>query len=536
MEVCFARTHHAVEVFAAQRKSLLVRGTILNLGGQVLPLIVGVVTIPYLVHGLGVNGYGILSIAYLVLGYFGVFNLGITRASSKFVAENLSPDRIHRIPEIVWTSFLLLLAIGTAVGVTAAFFVPWAVTGMLKMPPAFMGEARTGLFILCASMPIMLGTDALRGALEAAQRFDLTNYVRVPASVGFFGLAALLVYLGVKVPGIILLLVAVRLVSGATYMIFCLRVFPELRSIPKFSITTLRPLMAFGGWVMVSNMTGSIFGYIEKFMIASVLSVGMLTYYSVPFDLVGKVLIFPVSLLATLFPYFSYHGDRQREAVSDVTSRAAKYILLPLAPLTAVFIFFSRDILRLWMGAHFAAQSSEVMKILAVLFLLNAFAMIPFTSVQALGRPDLKAILDLIALPLYIFLAWFCMRKMGIDGAAVAKLLLTIYDCTFLYVFAWKLKAFRVRDCFSGQLSRALMASAGLFGGVLLIHSLHFNLVISGVLLVVCFAVFTWAFWALAVDRQERHTLKRVVTDVFYKFHPRKPAGAPAEAAGSDAV
>jgi len=471
-------------------------------------MLVGIAVIPYLVHGLGVNGYGILSIAYLVLGYFSIFNLGLSRATVKFVAEHLSPDRVHKVPEIVWTSFLLLITIGTVVGVSAAFFVPWAVTSVFKMPASFVGEARTGLFILCAAMPVMLGTDAVRGVLEAAQRFDLINAVRVPTSVGFFGLAALAVALHVKVPGVILILVAVRFASGTAYMLMCMRVFPGLRSRPRLSRAALRPLTVFGGWIMISNITGPVFGYIERFMIASILSVGMLTYYTVPFDVVGKVLIFPMSIVPSLFPYFSYHGDRGREAVRDVTSRTAKYILLALTPITAVFVFFSNDILRLWMGSAFAAQGAEVMQIVAVLFFVNAFSMIPYTSVQALGRPELKAILDVVALPFYVALAWWLMHRSGVNGAAIAKLLLTIFDCLCLYLFAWKMKAFRVRDCFSGPLFRAMAASAGLFGCVFVVRSLNLNLIPSGLLLLLCFIVYASIFWITAVDGRERTTLK----------------------------
>lgn len=525
-----------METHTLQRKSLLLRGSVFNLLGQILPMLVGVVTIPYLVHHLGDNGYGILSIAYLVLGYFGIFNLGLSRATVKFVAENLSPDRVQHIPDIVWTSFLLLLSIGLTVGLAAAFFVPWAVTSFFKMPPSFVAEARTGLFILCASMPVMLGTDALRGVLEAAQKFDYINYVKVPASAGFYASAALAVWLGVKVPGVILVLVLVRFLTGTTYFIMCLHVFPSLRCRPRFSRTALGPLTVFGGWIMISNITGPIFGYLERFMIASVLSVGMLTYYSVPFDLIGKVLIFPMSVVPSLFPYFSYHGERGRQAVTDVTSRTAKYILLPLAPLTAIFVFFSHDILRLWMGASFADQSAEVMKILAVLFLINAFAMIPYTSVQALGRPDLKAILDLVALPLYVVFAWFFMRHAGINGAAIAKLVLTVYDCAFLYYFAWRLKAFRMRDCFSGRLSRALLASAALFGAVLLIHLCHLNLVIDALLLAITFALYTWIFWLFAVDDQERTTLRDLLRQVIAALPGRRSARPVVQLTGNDGL
>jgi O-antigen/teichoic acid export membrane protein len=488
-------------------KSLLAKNSFFNLLGQVLPMFVGVVTVPYVIRGLGVNGYGILSIAFMVLGYFSIFDLGLSRATVKFVAQNLSADKIHKVPELVWTSLGLLVALGCAGGVLAAAFVPLAVSHFLKMPASFVGEARASLFILCASMPVMLGNDALRGVLEATQRFDLVNYVKVPASICFYLFAALAIPFGVKVSGVVLILVLIRLSSAFVYLGLCFRALPNLRANFGFSRAAIRPLASFGGWIMVSNITGPISGSLERFLIASGLSVGMLTYYSVPFDLVCKIAIFPNSIAPALFPYFSYHGEGTGNEVKDVTSRSIKYLLLVMTPITAVFVFFAKNILQLWVGPQFAAQSTVVMQLVAVLFFFNSFAYVPFTSVQALGRPELKAILDLVTLPLYAVGCWWLMRRMGVNGAALAKLLVTVLDCSVLYFFAWRMKAFHVRDLASGPLFRALVISGGLFAAVYFIHSFHINLVLSGVLLTVCFAAYALAFWVVAVDQEDRGTL-----------------------------
>lgn len=485
-------------------RRLLAKSSIFNLLGLILPMLVGVLTIPYIVRGLGLNRYGILSIAFMVLGYFSIFDLGLSRATVRFVAGHLSPDKIDKVPELVWTSLGLLVALGCVGGALAAAFVPVAVTHFLKMPASLVGEARTSLFILCASMPVMLGNDAIRGVLEATQRFDLVNYVKVPGSTCFYLLTALAIPFGVKVSAIVFLLVMVRLATAGAYLALCFRTIPSLRGNFHFSWKAARPLASFGGWVMVSNVTGPIFGNIERFLIASILSVGMLTYYSVPFDLVGKLAVFPASIAPALFPYFSYHGGRGGSEVLDVTSRSIKYLLLLMTPLTAVFIFFPRDILQLWVGHQFAVQSAVVMQLVAVLFFLNAFAYIPYSSVQALGRPDLKAILDLVMLPTYAASCWWLTHRMGVNGAALAKLAVTILDCSFLYLFAWKMKAFRLGDLVSGPLFRAGAAAGGLFLAVWLIHSLHVTLMMSVLFLSLSFAGYAGAFWVIAVDEEER--------------------------------
>jgi len=499
----------------ATKRGLLVRNSVLNLLGQVLPLVVGVITIPYIVTRLGTDRFGILSIAWMVLGYFSVFDLGLSRATVKLVAEHLSPDRISRVPELVWTSFTLLFGLGVAGAGLMAALVPIAVTRFLKMPPEIVGEARTALLILCAAMPVLLTNDALRGVLEATQRFDLVNLVKAPASILFYLIAVLVIPLGVGVSGIVLLLVLIRLSSTLAYFAFCIQVLPGLKSHLSISRTAMRRLATFGGWVMVTNVVSPLFGYLERILIASVLSVGALAFYSAPYDLVSKTLIFPASIVPSLFPYFSYHGSRSRSEVCEVTSRVLKYLLLAMSPVTAIFIVFANDILRLWLGGQFPAQSTVVLQLVAMIFFLNAFAMIPFTSVQALGRPDLKAILDLIVLPLYAVGAWQLMRRFGINGAAMAKLLITVADCILLYVFAWRMKAFSLRSCIAGPLGRATVTTATLFSAVFLIGSMHLRLLYSMLLVGFVCLCYVAMFWATAVDGEDRLTIRDLCDRMF---------------------
>ena len=516
------------------RRGLIARNSIFNLLGQILPMFIGVVTIPYIVRGLGTDGYGILSIAWMVLGYFSVFDLGLSRATVKFVAEHLSPDKIDKVPELVWTSLGLLVLLGCGGGLLVAALVPMAVTHLFKMPASFIGEARTALFILAASMPVILGNDAIRGVLEATQRFDLVNYVKVPASICFYLAAAVAIPLGIGVVGIVLLLVLIRFTTAVIYLALCFRIIPGLRTNLRVSREAMGPLTVYGGWIMVSNMTGPIFGYLERFLIASALSVSMLTYYSAPFDLVSKIIIFPASITPALFPYFSYHGSRSGKVVSDTTSRSLMYLLLVMTPIIATFVFFSRDILRLWLGTQFANQSSAVMEIIALVFFLNALAMVPFTSVQALGRPDLKAILDLIALPTYAIACWWLMRRMGINGAALAKLFITLVDLTFLLAFARRLKAFSIRDCISGPLGKTILLSGGVFFTAFLIASLHAKVIVSLLLLTLCFALYVVLFWFMAGSEDDKMMIHGLFQG-FFVGRGRKEVGATIQVSETDA-
>ena len=61
---------------------LLAKNTIYNIMGRALPMVVAFFTIPQVIKGLGVESFGVLSLIWVVIGYFGIFDLGIDKLTS----------------------------------------------------------------------------------------------------------------------------------------------------------------------------------------------------------------------------------------------------------------------------------------------------------------------------------------------------------------------------------------------------------------------------------------------------------------------
>ena len=159
---------------------LLVRNTFLNFLGQVVPLLVGVVTIPFIVQGLGTERFGLLSLAWVVLSYFTIFDLGLGRATTKFVAEVLGKCEEEQIPQIVWTAITIQAILGLLGALVLISITPILMEHILNIPPDLIKEAKATFYLLALSVPVVLVS--FRGVLEASQRFDLVNAVKIPTS------------------------------------------------------------------------------------------------------------------------------------------------------------------------------------------------------------------------------------------------------------------------------------------------------------------------------------------------------------------
>ena len=290
---------------------MVAHNTALNVVGRVVPLLVAVAAVPYVVRNLGPDRFGLLALAWTVVGYFALFDLGIGPATTKFVAELLGKGEIRKLPELVWTALGSQTVIGLAAGVLLAFSTPLLVDRLLKIPAELHPQARLMFLILAVALPIDFASGSMRGVLAASQRFDLLNALAVPSSALTYLVPAVALALGFGLPAIVAFLVLARIGALAVLFVLCFRLYPSLRGGLRFDRQLVRPLLGFGGWVTVSGAVAPLVVYFNRFLISTVMSIGALGFYTPPSLISTKLLILPESLTATLFPAFSSSAGRR---------------------------------------------------------------------------------------------------------------------------------------------------------------------------------------------------------------------------------
>jgi O-antigen/teichoic acid export membrane protein len=508
--------------------ALLARNTLLNLVGQALPLALALLTIPYVVRGLGVERFGILAVATAVLGYFGMFDLGMGRATTRFVADALGRGEERRVRGIVVTATAVQGGMGLLAALLIHQLASWLSVRMVAAgAPGLVAEAGQAFAALSLAIPLILVSSSLRGALEAAQRFDLVNAVNVPATAASLLIPALAVALGLPLPTLILLLVGAKGVTLAVFAALCLRVFPRTTGSMRPNARVLRKLLGFGGWITVSSVLLPVMAYLERFLIPYRLGVGALTFYAVPFEILMRLSFIPASFASTLFPAFSYRHAHARGVPAGLVLRPVKYVLLAMTPIATFLLVFAPDILRLWIGPDMASRGAPVLRLLALAFLLNALAYIPFAALQGMGRPDLKAKLDLAETPVIVVLLWMLLPVWGIAGAAVTKLVIALADGAALFWLAFKVGGWSARDRGLGLGAAASAAyMAGVAAAVAALGPTAWGLTAYGL----ATAAYAVALWTIAFDGRDREVLRGALR----RGRVSAGSGAPGEPPGTE--
>ncbi len=477
--------------------AVLARNTIWNIVGQGAPLLAALVAIPVTLRGLGTERFGALSLAWLLIGYLSLFDLGLGRALTKLAAERLAGRRDEEIPALAWTALLLMLGLGVAGALLITLPSTWLVARALRIPPALRDETRQALYVLGASVPFVISTAGLRGLLEAKQRFGLVNAVRIPMGVFTFIGPILVLPFSRSLVAVVGLLAFGRLVGWAVHLALCLRVFPALRHGLALHPPLMAPLLRLGGWMTVTNVVGPFMVYLDRFLIGGLMSLAAVAYYATPYEMVTKLLVVPSAVAQVLFPAFAASLVVDRPRAGLLFDRGVKTVFLSLFPPTLLLVALAPELLRLWLGTEFSRESARVLQWLAVGVFINGLAQIPFALVQGAGRPEFTARLHLVELPFYLVAVWCLIRARGVEGAAIAWTARAAVDAAVLL-----LMAARTVPAPPGARWRAASLVTGL--AVCVLGSLWDTLLAKELFLAATLAAFAALSWFFILTGDER--------------------------------
>ncbi|HJQ21040.1 MAG TPA: flippase [Gemmatimonadaceae bacterium] len=417
------------------RGRLLARNVLLNLGGSALPALAALVAVPILVRTLGDARFGVLALAWTALGYFSLFDLGIGRAVTHGVAARLGADvrEDEEIAVVIWTALATLIPIGVLGFAVLYGIAPWLTERVLNVPQALRAETITSFRVLAVAIPFVGATAALRGSLEARQMFGAVNALRLPHGlVTFLGPLLALPFSRSLVPACAILTVG-RVALFLAHLIIVTRLVAGFRDAPaRWNRAAVRPLLAFGGWMTVSNIISPLMNTLDRFVVGAVLTVSVLTYYAAPNELVIKMWLFTAALHPVFFPAMATTGARDPERTSMLFDRLLRITFAGLLLPVAILVLLAPEILRVWLGANFVLRSGAVLQVLAIAVFVNTLGQAGLVLIQALGRPDITGKYHAAELPFYALLLWFLLPRFGILGAAIAWSVRAVVDAIVL--------------------------------------------------------------------------------------------------------
>lgn len=417
----------------------LKRNTLWNLAGTGTPFLLGLVTIPYLIKHIGVEAFGILTLVWALIGYFSLFDFGLGRALTQRVASCLMLNEHGRVLPLV-KSGLFFTAVTGIIGAILLAAASWPLGySWLKVAPALQEDTARCLVIAALGIPLTTVTTGLRGVLEAYEDFRDVSILRIALGAGNFGLPALSVmFWGTSLTYIVITLIAARLLVLVLHLMLMNKKLEGSWVKSKTDPRDAKSLLSFGVWMTVSNLISPLMATADRFVISAVLGAAAVAYYTVPVEVMVRVLIIPGALTAALFPRLASTMKLDAVGAGILYRNCIKTVAAVLLPVCLVIALGSYWGLSLWLGAEFAEKSWMIVSVMSLGLVFNGIAAVPFAAIQAAGDAKVTAYIHLFELMIYVPLLFIFLHFFGLLGAAIVWVVRVGLDLVLLLINAKK--------------------------------------------------------------------------------------------------
>ena len=390
------------------------------------------VAVPLYLDLIGQARFGVLSLVWLLSGYFGSFDFGIGRATAYVLARpQTSPDTGNPAAQIFWTALSLSAAFGLIGGLLTFWLAPLLFLQVFNTPLPLAGEVLASLPWIAAGIPLLTIESALTGTLTGREKFRALNIRSVLASALTQFLPLLAVWqiapsLDVAIPATIL----ARALALALFVFLAMQaVGADWRPSPLGRRSQIRELLRFAGWVTLNRSLAQLIVSLDRFLIAALLTPIALVQYSVPFQLVSRGAMVSSALSSALFPRMARLEPAQLREIAIRAMRANGALMLVLC---AGGIIILPLFLEIWIDREFSAKAAIVGQLIGCSLWLNAVALIPHNLLEAQGTPQQIFKVGIVQLVPYVVLAGYGATQIGVTGVALAHILRTLVDLLML--------------------------------------------------------------------------------------------------------
>lgn len=436
MELKLSAKLNSFKLLSKLNSSKLLRYSGWNLAALLLPLFVGLVTIPFLFHRIGIEKFGVLSLIWALVGYFSLFDFGIAKALTKKLAEGRLEHDIDKQRQIFWTSILLMFIFGLLGGGLLAGLMQSFGPSFIKVSPSLHDEVYSSMMLMAAFVPFMVVTSGLRGAMEAYEQFRSANIIRLLLGVWMFLAPAISAWLGYDTLSDIACVVLFgRLLAAIASWVIVSQTLGNLGA-PQFERRLVRPLVSYGAWLTLSGALGPLMSYADKFLVGFIVGAVAVAYYATPQDIAMRLLLLPIAINVASFPILTRAiaaGDGAE--ILQILRQALRYTVLSLLPIVMLAEIFPAELLALWLDSEIASHSAPVLQLITAGVLINGIGVVMLSVLNAAGRPDVQGKLYLIELPFYLFASYSLTVSYGVTGAAWAWMVRAVLDAVLIWVF-----------------------------------------------------------------------------------------------------
>ncbi len=333
--------------------------------GMVVSLSVAFFFTPYLITMLGKEQYGIWNLAFSLIAYLGLADLGLKQSIVRFISKYLATKDWKQLNEVYSSSIKIYTYVSLLI-VVVVMAVAFYFIRFFKIDPAMFETARMVIIILGINEAIAYACLPIY-SLGAYHRFDITAYFKISRLI----IQTLAIFVLLEL-GMGLLEMAITIMILNLFFIFGLnairrKLFPQNRfSFEAITKEKTKMLLDYGiysflivgAWILIFQSDNIIIGTFISMEAVAIYSVAAMIITQIR----GAIQIIAVPLVPAI-SHFEAEDDLGK--ITSIYHKSTKYMYYLSAYIAISILIYGGPFILLWVKKEFA-MTIDILHILVV--------------------------------------------------------------------------------------------------------------------------------------------------------------------------
>ena len=395
-------------------------------------MVVGLITLPFNLHHLGPDAYGLWMLTAGITVHFSILDLGYGGAMVKFAAQYRAHRDARALNEIASTLFVVFGAVGIATYL-AAIGLAFNLDHIFRITPA---QAETGKWIL-----LIVGTyvacnfafGVFGGICSGFQRYDINNMVGAITTITVAVVNIAVLLLGYGVLGVVAATTSVRLLALFVYRRNAYKVFPLLHVRPTlFRRQRLKEATSFSVYAAIIDWANKLNYEIDEAVIGIFLGAAPVAVWAVADRVISGTQRLTNQGNAVLFPFVVDSDATNRGArLQTMLLEGTRLSMALVMPIAMVLIVLGEPLVRAWVGESMLG-AVPVIQILAIAVTLRVSNATGTTLLKGAGNVRRLAFINIGTGVANLVLSAILIQFYGLPGVAIGTLVPIAFSAIFL--------------------------------------------------------------------------------------------------------
>ncbi|MEZ0394861.1 MAG: oligosaccharide flippase family protein [Anaerolineales bacterium] len=407
---------------------MIFRNTVANFLGQIIHPIISILLVPFYIHYLGLEGYGLVGFFSALTVLLGIFTKGLGSALQReFARRDGDPSLRVTMPNLLKTFEIVYWAIGGVLGAGLVLFSGFISVAWLRVEMISPETVRTCLLLISLTIAASFPNSVYQAIFVGTQKQVLGNILNSTSALLQAVLSVVVIWIWKSIIGYYVVGLCTAILLMLTMRLFAYRTARSTmveRAI-AFDWDELKSLWKISFELILTNGAGLILAQTDRLVISYLLPVSSLGTYNV--GVAGGRLLdsFYAPFLTAVYPrtcQMTQSGDSK--SVGDLIARNIKVMLLICLTIGLPLSFFAPEVLSVWTNnSEVVTKGAPVLSVYVFGYIFLSLSSVLYQVLIARGQVNYGVWFNSLALVWYPCLMWILVGAQGIVGAAWTWLL-----------------------------------------------------------------------------------------------------------------